>query len=553
MTENEIKVLIGNSPEATEVVADYAASFERELRVNACEGYDNINDLATLLVASFIANAIRWKNDRWGHVSHERLPGDEWFLPSQIRIKVVKELQYLSDFLSEPMDVRQTRRRNSISMYAVKALKKEAPLGPALLSHLQHADLDAQLSQHLDDLGLGGDGESRLDAGSVFGFSDPAMFTTDLKINVRLVKRMAARPEVAADTKLLRANLVNWELSPAVNDVLADAHRCHRGRHVSLFDLRRRLARLGDEEMKNLLFCGRQAARLLEIAFHMTDRKTSNQSNETIESWLHATPLARFIVGVFEMFTPTLGVPFNEVKLATNIQRTSTGMLDERNFDRLTKSAWDLVNNGYDCAQAILELIPALRGTDLDVGAGLMEISEKEQKRNKLDQKKNSRPQNQEDIESRLEYGRKLMIAHFWALRHDMLTLRGYTAFLGWYHWELRDHLPNPVWVDFQLQIFNEIEDWYRELRARYEEGIIYKHQEKRRAGGLPLDMPELPAIVKRHTIEVLEYPLNRGFGARHNDAIMQALLHSIVARQPRALDIWLQATAQINPVPAAL
>jgi hypothetical protein len=122
------------------------------------------------------------------------------------------------------MDVRRTKRRNSISMYAVKALKKEAPLGPALLSHLQHGDLDEQLTQHLDDLRLGGDGESRLDAGSVFGFSDPAMFTADLNTNVRLVKRMAARPEVAGETKLIRANLVAWELSPAVSEVLADAH-----------------------------------------------------------------------------------------------------------------------------------------------------------------------------------------------------------------------------------------------------------------------------------------------------------------------------------------
>jgi hypothetical protein len=162
MTENEIKVLIGNSPKAIKAVADFAAAFEEGLRVNDCDGYDNINEMATSLVASFVANAIRWKDDRWGHVSHERLPDDEWFLPSQIRIKVVKELQYLSDFLCEPMDVRRTKRRNSISMYAVEALKKAAPLGPALLSHMQHADLNAQLTQHLDDLGLGGDGESRL-------------------------------------------------------------------------------------------------------------------------------------------------------------------------------------------------------------------------------------------------------------------------------------------------------------------------------------------------------------------------------------------------------
>jgi hypothetical protein len=113
------------------------------------------------------------------------------------------------------------------------------------------------------------------------------------------------------------------------------------------------------------------------------------------------------------------------------------------------------------------------------------------------------------------------------------------------------DHLPNPVWVGFQVQIFNEIQDWYRELRARYEEGIIYKRDEKRHAGGLPLKLLELPAVVQRHTIDVIEYPDGHGFGARNDDAIMQSLLQSIAARQPGALDIWGKATAQMNPIPA--
>jgi hypothetical protein len=391
-----------------------------------------------------------------------------------------------------------------------------------------------------------------LDAGSVFGFSDPAMFTADSNINVRLVKRMAARPEVAGETKLIRADLVAWELSPAVNDVLADAHRCHRLRHVCLFDVRRRLTHLGEEEMQNLLTCARQASRLLEIAFQITDRKNSNQSNETIESWLHATPLSRFIVAVFEAFAPALSVPLEQIKLAGNIVRTKLEM-NEINFDQLTSSAWDLVNEGYDCAQAIIGLIPGLRGIDLDIGSGLLEISEGEQKRIRLNQRAMGRQENAEDLEQRLQSGRDILIANFWALRHDMLTLRGYKSFLGWYQAALMDHLPNQVWVTFQLQIFNEIQDWSRELQARYEEGILYKRDKKRHAGGLPLEIPELPAIVERHTIEVLEYPLGHGFGARNDNAIMQALLQSIAARQPDAQNIWVQATAKVNPIPAEL
>ena len=78
----------------------------------------------------------------------------------------------------------------------------------------------------------------------------------------------------------------------------------------------------------------------------------------------------------------------------------------------------------------------------------------------------------------------------------------------------------------------------------------IYEREEKRHAGGLPLKLLELSVVVQRHTIDVIEYPGGNGFGARNDNAIMQSLLQSIVARHPDALDIWGQATAQMNPIP---
>lgn len=390
MTADEIAALIGQSAEATKAVAEYAETFEEEWLENKCDRYDNksTNEAVAALITSYLANAIRWKQDRWGHVSHERVPGDEWFLPSQIRIKVIAELQYLSDFLPGPDDIRRTKWRNSISMYAVDELRKGAALGPALLSPMQHPDPDEKLTQYRNDLGLGGIEEHRIEEGSVFGFSDPAILTGDVRTNVRLIKRMAARPDSAGEGKLIRAYPVTWELSPAVTDVLARANRCHCGRHINILDVRRRL---DAEGMQNLLFCARQAARLLEIAFHITDRKKSNQSNETIESWLHPTPLSHFIVGAFEAFSPTLSVPFNEVRLARNISRTTREMEDEKHFDPLTKSAWDLAGLGYDCAQTIIDLIPELRGAELDIGASLMEDTEGEQRNVRLNLKATGR------------------------------------------------------------------------------------------------------------------------------------------------------------------
>lgn len=378
MNKNAIIALIDGSATATEAISDYAALFEEELRLNKCDGYADILQPMKSGVAAFIANALQWKVDRWGHVTYARLADDETFPPSQVRIKVVKELQFLSEFMSKPADIFQVERRISISKYAIDALKKKAALGPALLSHLKTSELNDVAAQHLDDLGLGGR-ESQIKEGSIFGFCDPAVFTPNLRTNVRLVKRMVARAESTGETRLLRADLVLWGLIPSVIDALTRVNRCRRGRHVNLRDLRRRL---DEEGRQNLASCARQAARLLEIAFHMTDYQESNQSGETIESWLFPFPLSRFIVAVFETFAPAVDRKLSDgIKIAKTIIRSTNEIPAEGITDPLTKAALDLAENGYDCARRIISLIPQLNGIDLDVGAALMETSKNEQKR----------------------------------------------------------------------------------------------------------------------------------------------------------------------------
>lgn len=137
-----------------------------------------------------------------------------------------------------------------------------------------------------------------------------------------------------------------------------------------------------------------------------------------------------------------------------------------------------------------------------------------------------------------------------------MLTLRGYNVFIGWYVAALMHGLPDEehtLWIDFEVKIFNEIQDWYRELETRYEEGIVYKHDNKRRAGGLPLEIPNVPPIIQRHRIEVIQYPIGHGYGARLDHAVMQELLQSISAKHPDVFDIWRRATEQVSPVPTAV
>lgn len=552
MTDFEIMLLIDASEKATKALSAFTDAFEAELTYNNYRPHDVVGDVVANvkpLVAFYLANAIAWAADRSGHVKYKRSPDDDKHPPSQVDGRVITELDFLADFLSKPPKESRIRARKSISLYAVRALEKSAVLGRGVASRARTVDIAEQTTPGITPLGLGGQFMLPPSEGSVFGFVDPGMITEDNSSNARLVDRLTAREAAVGETSLLRIDPVKWELSPAVVEILATANRARRGKHVCLRDVKRRL---DDNGRKNLAFCAGQAAELLKIALHITKPGDVDHSNKTIEQWLYGPPLSRFIVGTFELLTPTLGVPFDEIKLARSIPRAKDEVAEGDNFDRLTKSAWDLASAGYDCAKAIVEAIPELRGTDLDIGAALMERSEGEQRRSRQLRKKNGLKETAEDIQSRLEAGRDSLIASAWALRHDMLTLRGYETFLGWYSAVLMERLPPPLWNEFLRQIFNEIQDWHRELEARYKEGILSKRDIKRHAGGLPLELTKLEPLVERHTLEMIEYPLDRGYGAAMNREIIQSLLTSLSTKHPNVLNIWEQVTKLVDPTPVA-
>ena len=552
MTDFEIMLLINASEKATKALSAFTAAFEAELTHNNYRPHDAVGEvLANVkpLLAFYLANAISWTADRAGHVKFKRSPDDDKNPPSQVDGRVIAELEFLADFLSKPPEESRIRARKSISLYAVRALEKSAALGPAVASRARKIDIAKQTTPGITPLGLGGQFMMPPSEGSVFGFVDPGMITEDNSSNARLVDRLTARATAAGETSLLRIDPVRWELSPAVMEILATANRAHRGKHVCLRDVKRRL---DDNGRKNLAFCAGQAAKLLKIALHMTKPGDVAHSNNTIEQWLYAPPLSRFIVGIFELLAPTLGVPFGEIKLAQNIARTKDEVAEGDNFDRITRSAWDLASAGYECAKAIVKAVPELHGTDLDIGVGLMEISEGEQRKGRQDRNESGRSETTEEVESRLTAARDILITKIWALRHDMLTLRGYAVFFDWYSAALMERLPPLLYSEFLRQIFNEIQDWHRELEARYREGILYKRDIKRHAGGTPLDIPKLAPLVQRHTLEVIEYPLDRGYGATMNREVMDSLLTSLSVRHPDVKDIWQHVTRRVAPVPVA-
>ncbi|MEK9282682.1 hypothetical protein MTR72_24105 [Bradyrhizobium sp. ISRA442] len=552
MTDFEILLLIDANEKAMKAMSAFTDAFKAELSHNSYRPHDKVDDVAANvkpLIAFYLANAMAWAADRFGHAKHKRSPGDDVHPPSQVDGRVIKELQFLSEFMSKPPNKSRITKRTTISSYALGMLTKSGALGPAVVSHARKIDIDRQTTTDQSPLGLGGLTTLPPSKGTVFGFVDPGMMTDDDASNARLVDRLMARAATLGETSLLRADPVIWELSPEVAGILANANRARRGKHVCLRDVKRRLNDVGRQ---NLALCAGQAAELLKVAFHMTEIGDIDHSNGTIEQWLHAPPLSRFIVGVFELLTPALGVPFDEIKLARNIPRAKDEVAEGGNFDQLTKSAWDLARAGYDCAKAVVKAIPELHGTDLDIGVGLAEMSEGEQRKGRQDRKAGGRSETTEEIQSRLTAARDILIAKIWALRHDMLTLRGYAVFFDWYSAALMEPLPQPLFNEFLSQIFNEIQDWHRELEARYKEGILYKRDIKRHASGLPLDIPTLAPLVRRHTLEMTEYPLDRGYGATMNQEVIESLLTSLSVRHPDVKDIWKLVTKRVKPVPVA-
>jgi hypothetical protein len=551
MTDFEIFLLINASEKAIKALSTFTDVFEAELKDNGYRPHAEIDGAVANvkpLIAFYLASAISWEADRSGHVKHKRAPGDDKHPPSQVDGRVVTELQFLSEFMSKPPDKSRVKGRKSISLYAVRELEKAAVLGSGVASHARRADIARQTTAGITPLGLGGQYMLLPDDGSVSGFVSPGIITDHNSSNVRLVDRLTARAAGVGETSLLRVDPVRWELSPAVAEVLADANRTHRGKHICLRDVKRRL---DEDGRQNLAFCAGQATELLKMAFHMTEPSDVDHSNKTIEQWLYAPPLSRFIVGLFELLAPTIGVSFDRIKFARNIARTKDEMTEGENFDQLTKSAWDLANAGYVCALAIVRAIPELHGTDLDIGVGLMEISEGEQRKSRQNREANSSSESTEDIQSRLAAGRDILIAKLWALRHDMLTLRGYAVFIDWYSAALMEAAPPLLYSEFLRQIFNEIQDWHRELEARYREGILYKRDIRRHAGGMPLDIPRLAPLVERHTLEVTKYPLGRRYGATMNQEVIGSLLASLSERHPDVKDIWEHVAKRVEPIPA--
>jgi hypothetical protein len=67
----------------------------------------------------------------------------------------------------------------------------------------------------------------------------------------------------------------------------------------------------------------------------------------------------------------------------------------------------------------------------------------------------------------------------------------------------------------------------------------------------MPLDVTKLAPQVQRHTLEMTEYPLDRGYGAAMNEKVILSFLESLSVKHPDVKDIWKNVTKRVEPIPA--
>jgi hypothetical protein len=556
--QNTVKLIEG-SPKATAEIDAYAQVFSKAMRELYGLPHDGLAETLTISIADFISNTIEWTADRWGHKDYVKPSGQEDLPPSKIRIKLIKELDDHASFFAEKSK-KPVEFRKRFSKAAIEALRGEGVLGLGLLSLARRHDLDTKVKKQIDHIGLGGQSEVRK-KGLVFGFDDPGVFTKQLGANARMLSRKIARSSKKGGTGMVRADIVGWRLSDVVDRALLSAPK-YKG-YKEDTDLAALQEMLDEAARKNLSFCCQQAARLLEINFHITKRKAADtQSSESIESWLYTPPLYRFIVSIFEVVAPTRdgfgagdGRPWrlDDVKIS-HLQaapQRGKGMA----VDVLGKNAKVLASEGIACSRRVARAILPKERLNLDVDAGLLEITEDIGKNIKPTAVIN-RPPTKSELEEKADdavyrrgVARDRIVSRVWALRQDWLITRGYSVFFGWYEHLLFKHVfdrHHDLFFKFERKIYRPMEQCAIELGSRFQAAAVYPRNMKRRADDLPLSIFHIPArFVSRH-MDLVEYPGEKDCGARPNLDVIQAFLTAIARRDPNVRKIWKRVTTLV-------
>lgn len=469
------------------------------------------------------------------------------------RFGVIEQLERIGEILGwdmVPGSKQPKLRDRPITSDVINALAQKGALGPVLVSHVEPPD--GRQRKDLKFRPLGGtnvdlnEGVPEEHDETVFGFHDPSHLTDDGKSNARKLKRKFAFASKFGAPAVLRTDPVTWHLDDQPRKAIENAEPFMGGVFQSLRSVRNLLA--GQEgARKNLAVTARRAARFLEIEFAMTDRNRNNQSHETIASWTKPNPFAEFGIALFEVLAPTRnGESLPDILMPDDIK----GDLKQEAVDLVLEGAQHarrvfgilqgrLRAHGIDIPEAHLvdpddadeDLPGPLQAHYLDRGSPVMRISE-----------------DIRDTTGRLNEGRRRTLEQLWRLRDNSVKLRALTEMFFAYHEQLLDRGGNygPLRNEMLEKIANPTLDWYRELGARFDEGVVYKSDIKRRSGGLPNGVPDVPSELERYQMKLQHYPAIMAWGAQRHDAVIEAVLTALDTSGDAWL-LWKTVSAIVN------
>lgn len=551
MNMNEIAKLIKDTPDAMHEAADFA-----ENASNVCGRVGQSSRMVTVedsiqLLAGYIASAVDWT---LALEQADLIEGAKLGARPRGRIGLIEQVERIGEVVGWDMLLGGTKpklRDRPIHDDVLTALDKKGVLGPALISHLEPPDERKRKDLQFLPLGIhnvNDDGHRVPEEhdGTVFGFHDPSHLTNDEKTNARKLKRKFAVATKFDVPAVLRVDQVSWKLDGQSKQVIEDADTYPGVAFASLKSLRDRLLQPGLEfARKNLAIVARNAARFLEIEFQITDRNRDNQSHETVASWTRPYPFAEFAIEIFEILAPTRngesldeifprGTDQNQLKCdavdlvldgAQNARRILTMLADElraRGYDIEPASLVDRDDRDDDAAGAI-------DAHYLDRGSPVMRISE-----------------NRRTTTGRLNEGRGRILEQLWTIRENAAKLRCFSETFQGYHDILLERGGNygPLRSQMMDKLFYPTLDWYRELGARFEEGVAYKADIKRRAGGLPNEVPQVPVELEHHSVALTRY--RASWGAKRDDVVIKAILDALDPTG-QAFVIWQEACTVVD------
>jgi hypothetical protein len=424
---------------------DKVSRFNRENQAQhpeACAFAFEIN------LMDFFEGVAAWGEDLPQLPPHRRGEGNTQPEPSKNRLHTIKELEQVSAFLLEnlerrpnqPLKLTKLEGRQCLSVYACRELVHRAFGTLAIMTPARDLEQGARLELSETRM-FGWNSEEndvhRMKRAFTAAASDPIELTGMVQAHNLLLRETAEQLAMASDE--FRIDIP-----------------------IALF-----VATMDRSAMANLARGCQLAARDLQIAFGLWDRKKDPQRNKTVTDFERPAPLYQFAMALLEQGWPCFGVA------STENQRLMAGDFGADSFERRFSV---LVSQIVECTPRLARELYQRNDFDPLVGIDAATIL------------KHERPPARSDLIAWQIWAARAA-RHFAArivkAREQIIVLRDYAETTR----RLNEDLAARARIDKKLRrdrnFFNkhgvaEIYAWLRECQRQYRQGIFYPSDRKR-------------------------------------------------------------------------